>query len=107
MVKNPPANAGDMRDRVRSLRWEGPLEEGTATHSSVLAGESHGQRGLVGYSPWGRKESDTTVLAHKERLAPRPLTSPRLPDLSKAAGGHATSGSTKMRSVPGPDYSGT
>ena len=25
-----------------------------------LPGESHGQRGLVGYSPRGRKESDTT-----------------------------------------------
>ena len=24
-----------------------------------LPGESHGQRSLVGYSPWGRKESDT------------------------------------------------
>ena len=23
-------------------------------------GKSHGQRNLVGYSPWGRKESDTT-----------------------------------------------
>ena len=22
--------------------------------------ESHGQRSLVGYSPWGRRESDTT-----------------------------------------------
>ena len=31
-----------------------------AAHSSVLPGESHRQRGLVGYSPWGRKESDTT-----------------------------------------------
>ena len=31
-----------------------------ATHSSILSGESHGQRSLVGYSPWGRKESDTT-----------------------------------------------
>ena len=26
-----------------------------------LPGEFHGQRSLVGYSPWGRKESDTTV----------------------------------------------
>ena len=26
----------------------------------LLPGESHGQRILVGYSPWGRKESDTT-----------------------------------------------
>ena len=25
-----------------------------------LAGESHGQRSLEGYSPWGRKDSDTT-----------------------------------------------
>ena len=32
----------------------------------ALPGESHGQRSLVGYSPWGRKESDTT-----ERLSMR------------------------------------
>ena len=25
-----------------------------------LPGESHGRRSLIGYSPWGRKESDTT-----------------------------------------------
>ena len=31
-----------------------------ASHSSILAGESHGQRSLAGYSPWGRKESGTT-----------------------------------------------
>ena len=31
-----------------------------ATHSGILARKSHGQRGLEGYSPWGRKESDTT-----------------------------------------------
>ena len=30
------------------------------THSSILDGESHGQRSLVGYSPWGCKESDMT-----------------------------------------------
>ena len=31
-----------------------------ATHSSILAWENlHGQRSLAGYSPWGRKESDT------------------------------------------------
>ena len=39
---------------------EDPLEKGMATHSSILAGEFHGQRSLAGYSPWGRKESDTT-----------------------------------------------
>ena len=31
-----------------------------ATHSSILAGESHGHRSLVGYSPWGCTESDMT-----------------------------------------------
>ena len=31
------------------------------THSSILAMENpHGQRRLVGYSPWGSKELDTT-----------------------------------------------
>ena len=29
-----------------------------------MPGESHGQRNLVGYSPWGRKESDTTEQLH-------------------------------------------
>ena len=36
------------------------LEEEMATHSSVLAGESQGQRSLVGCHLWGRTESDTT-----------------------------------------------
>ena len=49
---------------VRSLGWEDPLEKEMATHSSILAGESHGRRSLVGYSPWGRKESDTTERLH-------------------------------------------
>ena len=52
MVKNPPA----MQETwVPSLGWEDPLEEGVAIHE-----KSYGQRSLVGYSPWGFKESDTT-----------------------------------------------
>ena len=31
-----------------------------APHSSTLPGKSHGRRSLVGCSPWGREESDTT-----------------------------------------------
>ena len=46
--------------QIRSLGWENPQEKGMATHSVFLPGESHGQRSLVGYSPWGCKESDTT-----------------------------------------------
>ena len=34
ILKNPPANAGDL---VRSLSWEDPLEKEVATHSSILA----------------------------------------------------------------------
>ena len=45
---------------VQSLSQEDPLEEGMATQSSILPGESHGQGILVGYGPWGHKESDTT-----------------------------------------------
>ena len=37
MVKNPPANAGDLRDAGSSLGQEDPLEKGMATHSSILA----------------------------------------------------------------------
>ena len=49
--------------QFRSPGWADPLEEETATHASILPGKSHGQRSLVGHSPWGRKESDTTEAA--------------------------------------------
>ena len=45
---------------VSSLGGEDPVEEGMATHPVFLPGESHGQRSLVGHSPWDRKESDMT-----------------------------------------------
>ena len=50
--------------RVQSLGWEDPLEKEMAIHSSTIAWKSHGQGSLVGYSPWGRKESDTTEQLH-------------------------------------------
>ena len=37
MVMNLPANAEDVRDKDSILGWEDPLEEGMATHSSMLA----------------------------------------------------------------------
>ena len=37
MVKNPPANTGDIGPQVQSLGWEDALEEGMATHSRTLA----------------------------------------------------------------------
>ena len=46
--------------QVQPLGQEAPLEKGMATHFLFLPGEFQGQRSLVGYSPWGLKESDTT-----------------------------------------------
>ena len=37
MAKNLPANGRDVRDSGSILGWEDPLEEGMATHSSILA----------------------------------------------------------------------
>ena len=50
--------------QVRSPGREDPLEKEMATHSSTLAWRIHGQRRLVGYSPRGHKESDTTKPLH-------------------------------------------
>ena len=50
MVKNLPANTGDARN-VGCISGLGRFpEEEMATHSSILAQESHGQRNLTGYS---------------------------------------------------------
>ena len=54
MVKNPPANAGDVGLIPGS---EDPLEKEMATRSSILARKSHGQRSLAEYSPWGYKRA--------------------------------------------------
>ena len=56
IVKNLPAM---QETQVQSLGQEGPLEKGMAT-PVFLPGRFCGQRSLVGYSLWGRKESDMT-----------------------------------------------
>ena len=45
---------------VQSLDLEDPLEKEMATTLVFLPVESHEQRSLAGYSPWGRKELDMT-----------------------------------------------
>ena len=45
---------------VLSLGREDPLEKERAPTPVFLPGESHGQRSLAGYSPWGLKQLDTT-----------------------------------------------
>ena len=51
--------------RVQFLGQEDSLEKAMATPTPVfIPGKSHGPRSLVGYSPWGHKESDTTERLH-------------------------------------------
>ena len=60
--------------RVQSLVWEDPLKKDMATHTPVfLHGESHGQRGLMGSSPQGHKESCTTEHASTSGITKWPL----------------------------------
>ena len=57
VVKNPPANARDIRDSGSSLGWGDPLEEGMATHSSIL----------VWRIPWTKKPGGLqSTGCHKE-----------------------------------------
>ena len=60
-VKDLPANAGGASD-VDSIPWAERIPWRRARHLTpvFLPGESHGQRSLAGYSPWGCKELDTT-----------------------------------------------
>ena len=50
--------------QVRPLGKTDPLEKETATHSVLLPRKSHGRGSMVGYSPWGNKESDTIESLH-------------------------------------------
>ena len=60
VVKNLPTNAGDFNDMVQVLGQEDPWRRAWQPTPVLLAGESHLQRSLAGYGPWGRKESDMT-----------------------------------------------
>ena len=64
VVKDSPANAGDRR--LDFDPWVGkiPWRRKWQPTPIFLPGESHGQRSLAGYSPWGQKESDTTERLH-------------------------------------------
>ena len=59
VVKNPPADAGDIRDEGLIPAWVSSLEESLAT-PMFLPRESNGQRSPAGYRPWSHKESNMT-----------------------------------------------
>ena len=54
--KESACNAGDLGLITGSILWRGEWQSTPV----FLSGEFHGQRSLVGYSPWNHKESDTT-----------------------------------------------
>ena len=61
VVKSPHANAGDNKMREfdpwgRKVPWRRELQLAPV----FLPGESHRQRSLAGYNPWGHKQSDMT-----------------------------------------------
>ena len=81
MVKNLPAPR-----RAGFNPWAGkiPWKRAQQPTPVFLPGESHGQRSLVGYRPWSRKDSDAT-----EQLTPSFSFSFSLHDQHGSAGGFA------------------
>ena len=76
MVKNMPA----MQETwVQFLGQEDPLEKEMAIHSSTLAWKIPWTRSLIGYSPWGHKESDKTERLHSLTPSKNTATSAPIP----------------------------
>ena len=67
-VKNPPARqepqACGFDTWVKKIPWRGAWQPTPV----FLPEESHGQRSLEGYSPWGRKKSDRTEVTEHTQL---------------------------------------
>ena len=87
--------------RVRSLGREDPLEKEMQPTPVLLPGKSHGQGSLVGYSPWGREESDTTERLHfhaleKEMATHSSILAWRIPGTGEP-GGLPSMGSHRVR----------
>ena len=70
MVKRLPTRR---ETRVQSLGREDLLEKAMAPHSSILAWKILWAEEPVGYSPWGRKESDMTERLHVTSKVPLKL----------------------------------
>ena len=64
LVKKLPANAGGTREVAQSLIRKIPWRRKWHPTPVLLPGKSHGRRSLVGYSPWGHKDSDMTEQLH-------------------------------------------
>ena len=64
-VKNwPTMQESGFNPWVGNIPWKRAWEPNPV----ILPGKSHGQRSLVDYSSWGRKESDTTEMTEHTRM---------------------------------------
>ena len=68
VVKNPPANPGDIRDKgsiwVRKILWSSKWQPTPV----FLSGKFHGQGSLMNYSPWGSQSQTRLNLSMHTRL---------------------------------------
>ena len=72
VVKNSPANAGAAQDGD-SISGSGRSPGGgNDSHSVFLFGRFYGYGSLVGYSPWGRKQTQLSVHTHTHTHTPPP-----------------------------------
>jgi len=69
MVKNPPANTGDMRDMgsIPGLGRSPGGGHGNPLQNSCLK-NPHGEKSLAGYSPWGHKELTERLSTAQKKL---------------------------------------
>ena len=73
VVKNLPANSGDAGDAgLIPASGRSPWSRNWQPAPVFLPGKFHGQRSLVGYSLWGRKESDTAEHTNINKWENRP-----------------------------------
>ena len=72
-------------DLGSNMGQEDPLEKGMVPTPVFLPGEFHGQRSLVGYSPWGHRESDMTKQLTNARTSSPHNMLPNDPLLPSAA----------------------
>ena len=66
VVKNQPTMPETQEAQIGSLGQEDPLEEGIATHSSILPGESPQTEQPDGLQSWDRKESDKNEVTERK-----------------------------------------
>ena len=64
VVKNLPANARDIGDIVGRIPWRRAWQPTAVS----LSGKSHGQRSLVGYSPWDRTVGHDLVITQPTNI---------------------------------------